>query len=170
MQASFYRVDARMIPPVVVAMVCAVIMVIMEGTTGRGLIILLVLAPFFYLGIEILARKIRVDNQGITVFKFMRSVHLAWSELESLDAVKAGAKLFLIVQGKTSRPILITNTIGPFNRLAQALREVVPPEKVSAACTDVLANPPSKHGPLVQAWIVGLVFLAIVVGRMLGYG
>ncbi|MBI5572814.1 MAG: hypothetical protein HY914_22915, partial [Desulfomonile tiedjei] len=72
--------------------------------------------------------------------------------------------------GRESRPILITNTISPFNELARSLREAVPPEKVSAACSDLLANPPTKRGPLVQAWIVGLVFLAIVVGRMLGYG
>ncbi|MBI5569029.1 MAG: hypothetical protein HY914_03705, partial [Desulfomonile tiedjei] len=95
MQACLYRVDARMIPPVVVAMVCAVILLIMEGQTSRGLVLLLVLVPFFYLGIEILARKIHVDDHGITVSKFMRSVQLAWSEVESLDAVQSSSKLFL---------------------------------------------------------------------------
>ena len=170
MQASFYRVDVRMIPPIVVAMICAAILLIVEEEKSRGLILLLVLMPFFYLGIEILARKIRLDDDGITVSKFMRSVHLDWSEVESLDAVQTGNKVFLIVQGEDSRPILITNTISPFKELAQALRERVPPDKVSAACNDVLANLPTKHGPLVQAWIVGLVFLAVVVAKMLGYG
>ena len=161
MQASFYRVDPRMIPPVVVAMVCAAVLLVMEGLTNRGMILLLVLAPFFYLGIEILARKIRVDDQGITVFKFLRSVHLEWSDIDSLDAIQTGSKLFLIIQSEESRPVLITNTISHFKELGQRLLEAVPPGKVVAACRDSVLNPPVKHGPLIQAWIVCLVFLAM---------
>ena len=46
----------------------------------------------------------------------------------------------------------------------------VPKEKISVAAGDLLADPPSKHGPLIQAWIVCFVLTALVIGKILGYG
>jgi hypothetical protein len=94
METVHYRVDPRMIPPVMIAMGAGVLFLTLEGPTKRAGLIALVLAPFFYLGAEILARRITLGEGGITVSKLLRSVRLSWSEVASVDAVRSGNKLF----------------------------------------------------------------------------
>jgi hypothetical protein len=170
MDTRHYRVDSRMIAPVVIAMVCGAVLVVFEGLTQRGLLLVCLLLPFFYLGFEILARRIVIDSRGIVISKFLRSVSVAWSDIESLDAVKSGSKLFLLLQAGHTRPLIITNTIRPFDDLVEALLERLPPATVAPGAREMLQQPPSKHGPLIQAWVVALVLGGMVVGRLLGYG
>jgi len=159
-----------MIPPVVLAMGFGAFLVFLEGpNTRKGLILLLILAPFFYLGAEILARKIVLDADGVHVSKLLRSVSLPWADIRLVDAVRTGSKVFLILQPEEGRPALITNTIRPFDKLVANVLEQIPPERVAQGAVDMLTAPPSKLGPLVQAWIVCLVFIGLVAGKLMGY-
>jgi hypothetical protein len=169
MEMHRYRVDPRMIPPVILSMGFGAFLIFLEGLSQRGILLILLLSPFFYLGAEILARKIVFDSEGMTVAKFLRSVRVEWSELNSLDAIRSGSKLFVILQGREARPVVITNTIAPFKDLVDRLLEFVPPDKVAPSARELLANPPSKHGPLLQAWITCMVITGLVVGKILGY-
>jgi hypothetical protein len=170
MQPYVYRVDSRMIAPVVMAMGLGAVLLVLEAATKRGLLLFMILAPFYYLGAEILARKITLTSEGITVQKFLRSVHVDWREILMLDAFRSGSKLFVILQSQEGRPVLITNTIRPFEDLLNKLQEMVPAEKISETAKEFFSDPPSKHGLLLQAWVVCLVIAAVVVGRLLGYG
>ena len=159
-----------MIPPIVIAMASGLYLLFLEGLTDRGLLLAFLLCPFYYLGAEVLVRRITVDDRGILVSKLFRSVFVRWSEVESLDAVQAGNKLFVIVQAYDRRPFFITNTIRPFVELKDRILEYVPDDRIATGTRDTLANPPTKHWPMVQAWIVCLVLTGIVVARLLGYG
>jgi len=159
-----------MIPPVIMSMSFGAFLILMEGATGRGLLLFALLFPFYYLGAEILARKIILNQNGIIVQKFLRSVHMNWSEIDTLDVVRTGRKVFLILQGGQGRPVLITNTIQPFEEFLKRLTEKLAEEKVSAAVRELVKEPPSKYGPMVQAWIVCLVLLGIILGKLMGYG
>ncbi len=165
-----YRVDPRLIPPTALAMIFGFLLLCLEGPVKRGFLLLLLLAPFFYLGAEILARKIVIDEKGITISKLLRSVSLEWSEIQSLDAVRSGSKVFLILLGDHGRPVLITNTIRSFSELVSRVLEHVPTGKVADGAVQILSDPPSKTGPLVQAWIVCLVLAGLAVGKLLGFG
>lgn len=169
MEMSVYRVDPRMIPPVILAMLFAVGLMVLEGPTNRGFLLLVVLLPFFYLGVEILARKITLDERGILVSKFLRSVFVPWSDIDSLDAVQSGRKLFIIIQTEQARPVLITNTISPFSELTGKLLQGVPAGKVSESFRDLMSSAKAKQAPYIHAWIVCLVMVAMVVGKLMGY-
>ncbi|MEJ2716213.1 MAG: hypothetical protein P8182_03605 [Deltaproteobacteria bacterium] len=125
--------------------------------------------PFYYLGAEILARTVSLDEKGITISKFLRSVRMEWPEIHSLDAVQSGKKVFIILQAHGQKPVLVTNTIGPFHELVEQLLDRIPEERVTPDARILLAAAPSKHGPLIQAWIVCGVLVALVVGKILGY-
>jgi hypothetical protein len=159
-----------MIPPVVLAMGFGIVLLGLEGATQTGFLLLALLLPFFYLGAEILARRIALDSRGLEISKLLRTVRLEWSEIRYLDAVKTGNKLFLILQPEQGRPTLITNTIQPFQDLAQRILENVTHDKVSDYAREVIQDPPAKRGPMIQAWIVCLVLAGIVAGKLLGYG
>jgi hypothetical protein len=170
METETYRVDPRMVPAVVLAIGFGVILLILEGATKRGFLLLFLLSPFFYLGAEILARRIVLDAQGITIYKFLRSVSVQWSDVTSVDAVKSGSKLFLIIGSDQHRPMLITNTIQSFNEMAEHILGRVPQDKVSSGVREFVSQAPSKFGPVMQAWIICLVLLGIIVGKLMGYG
>ena len=169
MENGRYRVDPGMITPVALAMVSGALLLFLEGLTRKGFLLLLLLAPFFYLGAEILARKISLDDQGITISKFLRSVRIGWSEIQSLDAVRSGTKLFIILLGERGRPTLITNTISPFSDLVDKILGHVPSERIADGAVEILSEPREKKGPLVQAWIVCLVLVGLVAGKFMGY-
>jgi hypothetical protein len=170
MQTSVFRVDTRMIPPVVLAMGFGIALLALEWPSQRTVFLALLLSPFYYLGAEILVRRITLEPDGIFIRKLFRSVQLHWAEVERLDAVQSGHKLFIIIQGHDARPILITNTIRPFDELARRIMESLPQEKISSSAAELLTNPPAKHGPLFQAWVVCLVLAACVAGNLLGFG
>jgi len=169
MSARPYRVDSRMIPPIILAMVAGVLLLVLEGATERGFLTGCLLAPFFYLGAEVLARRISLDETGITVSKLLRSVRIQWNEIESLDAVKSGSKVFLILLSADQPPALVTNTIAHFGELVQAITAHIPESQITDKARNLLTDPPTKHWPMIQAWIVCLVISGVVVGKYLGY-
>ncbi len=168
MEAYEYRVDPRMIPPVIVSMALGAWLVILEGSSERGLLILLILLPFFYIGAEVLARKVIISSQGITIRKLLRSVHIDWSELTTLDYVRSRNKLFLIFQKRDETPTLVTNTLFPFPDLTRKLLQFVPADKIAEGSRELLEDPPAKNGPLIQAWIICIVLTAMMIARFFG--
>ncbi len=170
METRDYRVDSRMIPPVVLAMISGFALLLLEGPTQRGFLLIIILIPFFYLGAEILSRRITVAPEGLTIRKFLRTVRVEWPDIESLDAIKSGNKLFLILTTSSSRPIIVTNTIYGFRELADAILGHVPGTIVSGGAKQILEQTPSKLGPVVQAWIVSVVLAGVLIGRIAGYG
>jgi|UniRef100_A0A7C4EYM7 hypothetical protein len=170
METYEYRVDPRMAPPVVISMALAAWLVFLEGSSERGFFMILILLPFFYLGAEVLARKVIITSQGITIRKLLRSVHMDWTEISTLDYVRSRNKLFLILQTVDGKPSLITNTISPFHDLAKKLLELVPPDKITEGTREALNNPPAKNWPLIQAWIICVVLIALMIGRFFGLG
>ena len=170
METHPFRVDTRMIPPIMLAIAFGCILLIHEGPTRRGILLAVLLAPFFYLAAEILARKILLDERGITISKLFRSVRHEWSDISSVDTVKTGAKIFIILQSNQGGTTLITNTIRPFDRLAAEILTSVPPASIAEGVREQLTDPPTKVGPLFQAWIACLVLAALAIGTLMGYG
>jgi hypothetical protein len=169
MEKDCFRVDPKMLVPVILSMITGVILIFLEGATPKGLLLLIVLCPFFYLGAEILARKITFTDDGVLINKFLRSVSLNWAEIKSVDAVQSGSKLFLILIHDKGRPVLITNTIQRFASVAKRIMDNVPPNKVDENAGRLLENPPSKLSPLIQAWLVFLILGGLVAGRFVGF-
>lgn len=150
-------------------MAAGVILLILEGATTKGLLLLMLLTPFYYLGAEILARRIRLDDSGVTISKLLRSVRMEWSHIQSVEAVKTGRKVFLILQPRQGMPAFITNTVRPFRDLVNRILEKVGSDKISENARELLTDPPPKHGPMIQAWIVCLVLTGLLAGKILGY-
>jgi hypothetical protein len=165
-----YRADPQMIPPVALAMGLGALLLALEGPTSKGFLLFVLLLPFYYLGAEILARKITLGADGLEIAKLLRTVRIAWSDIKYLDAVKTGHKLFLILQAENRRPVIITNTIRPFKELARQILARIPPAQVSDYAKEVIQDPPAKRGPMIQAWIICLVLAGLAAGRLLGYG
>jgi len=166
---TFYRVDPRMIPPVSLAVAAGVILLILEGPTAHGLLVLVILAPFFYLGLEILARKVLLDPHGVTISKLLRTLRMDWNDIEFLDAVRTGRKVFLILHTADGSPTFLTNTLSPFTDLVAEMLRRIPRDRVSENARQLCNDLPTKHGPLIQSWIVCLVLTGLVAGKILGY-
>ena len=170
METTSYRVAQALIPPVILAMGFGLYLLYLEAGSDKFVLTCLVLAPFFYLGLEILARKIIIDDTGVTIRKFLRQKHMKWSEVEHVDAIDARQKVFLILQDKGARTIIITNTIDSFKDLVERVLDHIEKHTIAPNAIEILANPPVKYGPIIQAWFACIVIVGIVVAKMLGYG
>ncbi len=170
MESYDYRVAPQLIPPVVSAMGLGIFLLLLEARGDKAPLLLVILAPFFYLGVEILARRIAVDDTGLTIHKFLRSKRMQWSRIEYLGAVNARHKVFLILQDQGGETAMITNTVQSFKDLVHKIMERTPKDKIEENTAEILSAPPSKYGPTVQAWIVCFVFMGLLAGKFLGYG
>jgi hypothetical protein len=153
--------------PIILAMISGIVLIFLNITKSNSYLFLFILAPFLYLGLEILARKITLDSNGVTVQKFLRSTHLDWPEIENVDGVRSGAKTFLILQSINARPVLITNTIDLFTDLVNTIIQRIPRDKVSDVVREIAQSAPKKLWPIIQAWLVCLIFGAVMVGKFL---
>jgi hypothetical protein len=169
METRPFRVDSRIVPPVALAVAFGCLLLVLEGPTRRGILLAALLAPFYYLAAEILARRIVVDEKGITISKLLRSVRYEWPEISSVSSVRTGSKVFLVLHSEERGTTLITNTIGLFGELAAIVLSSAPRASVADADREQLSDPPGKVGPLVQAWIACLVLAALSIGKLLGY-
>lgn len=167
MERKVYKVDARLKPPVVIAMLSGSGLILMNLVKNNSLIFLIVLSPFIYLALEILIREITVDSKGITIKKFLRSKRFEWPEILNVDAVVSGSKAFLILSSSDDRPALITNSIGNFGGLIDDIIERIPVEKISESVKEVAKSAQRKIWPVIQAWLVCVIFSVILVGKFL---
>ncbi|MGD9819615.1 MAG: hypothetical protein AB7V04_13085 [Desulfomonilaceae bacterium] len=165
-----FRVDLKILPPVVLAMLIGSWIILLERNTERFLLMLVLLTPFYYLGAEILARKIFLDSKGVTVKKLFRESKVSWGDISYVDSLKAGRKVFLIIESGSAKPILLTNTLGQFQNLVHSIIRQVSTDKVSESARDLVNETPKKYGPSIQAWAVALLLSAILIGKLMGYG
>lgn len=164
-----FRVDFRLIPPVVLAMLLGSWIIVMESHSDRFLFLIIILAPFYYLGAEILARKILVDPSGLVVRKLLRTTQITWNDISYIDSIRTGRKVFLIIESDSMRPTLLTNTLGQFTALVQSIIQQIPSDKVSESAVELASAVPNKYGPLIQAWAICVVLGGILLGKLMGY-
>ncbi len=165
-----FRVDIRIIPPVALAMLLGLWIIALESHSERFLIMVVILAPFYYLGAEILTRKIALDSGGITIRKLFRSSEIPWNDILYVDSLRAGKKVFLIIESSSAKPALLTNTLGQFPKLVNSIIQRLPTDKISESARELTRDLPNKYGPLLQAWAICILLSCVLVGKLLGYG
>ncbi len=167
MEHLIYKVDSRMSPPVILAMLSGLALIVISIVKNHSFLFLVAFTPFLYLGMEILARKIVVDPTGLTIYKLFRSKRLNWAQIENVDSVHTGSKFFLILQVSSLRPVIITNTIAFFPDLVKKIIQNIPADKVSESASEISRSNQTKLWPIIQAWLVCAIFFTVMVGKIL---
>jgi hypothetical protein len=164
-----FKPPKALIIPIVPAMAAGGALIILESNTDKGLLLALILAPFYYLGLEILFRRVGITDRGVTIHKFLRTSHVAWPEIRSLDAARTGNKIFIIIQTDAAIPMIISNTIDHFNELSGIILKNIPENKIDPSVHEILSDPGRNRGPIFQAWVVlavvtGVLFFRLILG------
>ena len=94
---------------------------------------------------------------------------MSWGDISYVDSLRSGRKVFLIIESNSTRPALLTNTLGQFPALVESIIQRLPPDKVSDSAIELVKNMPNKYGPMIQAWAVCLKLGAILLGKLMGY-
>ena len=97
MQSYFYRVGSRLLPPWIMAMGFGVFPLVLEGAAKRGLLLFVILAPFYYLRAAILASGTVLRSEGISGSQIpaIRSRRLAGNFLVGCIQVPGGIAVYL---------------------------------------------------------------------------
>lgn len=156
-----------LLAPILPSMAAALILIYLEMNTDKGLLLVIILAPFFYLGLEVLFRRIEVDEKGLIIYKLLRKSELAWPEIQSLDAVRSGSKIFIIMQTNRSIPFIISNTINNFPELSRMILDRARETAIDQGAKEVLDRPVQNNRTVAQAWIAFTVIAGILMFRLI---
>ncbi len=167
MKKSEFKPHPWLLAPILPSMAAAAILIYLEINTDKGILLVIILAPFFYLGLEVLFRRIVLDDQGLVIYKLLRKSELAWPEAQSLDAVRSGNKIFIIIQTHRSIPFIISNTINRFPELVRMILDLAPETAIDAGAKEVLERPVQNNRTIAQAWIAFTVIVGILMFRLI---
>jgi hypothetical protein len=53
--------------------------------------------------------------------------------------------------------------------MTERILDNIPQDKISPGVKEFVSQAPSKFGPVLQAWIICLVLLGVIVGKLMGY-
>jgi hypothetical protein len=166
MEKRSFKPPNALILPIGPAMVAAAGLIFVESGSDKGILLGLILAPFYYLGLEILFRRINVSEKGLEVVKLLRKTSVEWSDVKSLDAVRSGTRIFIIVQSESAIPLIISNTISDFKELSNIILNNVPDHRIDRSVYETLEDPPLNNRPIFQAWVVFMVLASVLAFRL----
>ena len=102
----------------------------------------------------------RSEGSDTTVFQDDCTSVIGWIPQSSWDGEQ------LVDQIQTGIPLIISNTMDDFSKLAAMVLERLPENKVDPGAVEILSEPVSNNKPIYQAWIVLLVITGVLVFRL----
>jgi hypothetical protein len=135
--------------------------VINQGQPTSKIVILgLIIIPIAILFLESISRRAIINEQGVTVAKFLRSKAIPFAEVTAVDTVQVRKRAFVTLS--TERHFLIlSNAYANFPALVHLLLLRLPDSVVSAETRQMAAAPPVKSTDVISCWLA-VILLAII--------
>ncbi|MFA5516334.1 MAG: PH domain-containing protein [Desulfuromonadales bacterium] len=134
--------------------------------TGKIIILGCIILPVAILFLESAFRQAIVDDEGITVKKFLRRKELRFAEVTSVDTVLVRRRAFLTL-GAEDDFLILSNAYADFPALVKELLARVPTPTVSAETQQMAAAPPNKSTDIVSCWLA-VALMAFILFIQLG--
>ncbi|MEZ4601426.1 MAG: hypothetical protein R2940_16680 [Syntrophotaleaceae bacterium] len=128
-------------------------------------VIVLLLAGLFT---ENLFRRIVLDQESITAFRWFRRRILRFSDLTALEAVVMRKRVFTTLW-VDDRFLLISNAYERFPALLAALVNRAPKEAVAEEALRLAGDPPRYNGHVFFCWVALLFSLLILWQQLTGH-
>lgn len=119
---------------------------------AKAIILGFMLLPVIAFFVESACRRAVVDDEGITVYKFLRKKRLSFAEMTAVETVMVRKRVFLTLC-VGDEFIILSNAYADFPRLVRVLLERSPAAAVSAETRTMAAAPPSKSTDIVSCWL-----------------
>ena len=148
---------------------CAILffLTLVQGQPVAKTIILgFIILPVAVLFMESFSRRAVVNDEKVTVFKFLRRKILKFSEITSVETVMVRKRAFLTLCAGDDF-LILSNAYADFPAMVDALLSRVPPDAVSEETRVMATAPPAKSTDVVSCWL-GVLLLAFILYIQLG--
>jgi hypothetical protein len=135
--------------------------VITQGQpTSKIVILALIILPIAILFLESLFRRAEIDEQGVTVAKFLRKRVIAFTDITGIDTLQVRKRAFVTLSTE-QHYLILSNAYADFPALVRTLLERVPEEAVSSETREMAKAPPAKSNDVLSCWLA-VALIAII--------
>jgi hypothetical protein len=135
--------------------------VINQGQPSSKIVILgLIIVPIAILFLESLFRRAIIDEQGVTVAKFLRKRIIAFADITAVDTLQVRKRAFVTLSTE-QHFLILSNAYNNFPVLVRTLLQRVPPGTVSEETREMAKAPPVKSTDVVSCWLA-VALIAII--------
>ena len=132
---------------------------------GERIVLTAIFLLMGYLLLEVFFRQGSFGSGGPEIRKVIRSKGLGWAEITHLGSLVMGSKVYLLLT--TTRGFyILSNNYERFPDLLRGLVDNLHAERKGGEIDGLMANPPHNSQPVLSAWLMALVMMAIMVLRL----
>lgn len=142
---------------------------VQDQPPGRSLFVGAVVLVLALVLAASLSRRIEVDTEGLSVWRFGARRQVRFADLTQIEAVSIRRRLFITLWVDESF-LLVTNAYGDFATLFRVLLQRAPQDVISDEVRELAVDPPRHNGNIVLCWIAVAFSLLILVRQLLGGG
>jgi len=157
MKPKEYRIRTALIVP---HLVCTLMALGLLGTSwhqgeppGRLFIPALLALLFTFLTINILSRRLRIDDRGITQRRLYGAKTVSFEEILRFDATRMRKRVFFALSSAESY-LLFSNAYGDLKDLIHTLIQRLPAAAIGEDIPPLAENPPLHLGSIVTLWLM----------------
>ncbi len=148
------------------ALLLLVVVLAVGQPVAKAIILGAMILPIGGLFLESMFRRAVIDEEGLTVFKFLRNKTIRFAETTAVETVQVRKRVFLTLCADDDF-IILSNAYGDFPALVKALLERVPAETISEETRQMAQAPPRKSADIVSCWLA-VALLAFILYIQLG--
>jgi hypothetical protein len=140
----------------------------MKGDPPIKVVVLIaILAPFYYLFLELAYRKIYITEDDIFIKKLFRKRIISKEQVDKIDTAYVKKKLFVILELQGKSPVVISTAYGRFSDLVKKLISLVGEDKASDTARSLPEAGYKRFSDSISVWTVIVVFIFIIIMRLL---
>jgi hypothetical protein len=111
--------------------------------------------------LESLFRRIVIDKDSITHFKFLRQKTMLFAHITSFESMSLRKRVFSTLTSEESF-LIFTNAYGNYADLTREILARLPEKAVSPETRELASSPPVKHGDVISFWVTAIILGAIL--------
>ncbi len=130
-------------------------------------ILILLVIPVLVYYISLLAKEVKVDDEGICVKGIFRKKEFKWENMDSV-MVTHGRKTFIFLTLKDGTSAIIDDTLGNFEELMKIIGKNVKKEALPDDWDRIVNSYKRSNFSIILVYIAGLLLLFVVLKSFIG--
>ena len=135
--------------------------IVQQESTGKILILAVIMVPVLTLFAASWRREIRLDDQAITARRLLRPKRIALDAVTTVETVRVRRRVFVSISTEEDF-LILSNNYDRFGELLARLCELLPESKISEETRALLSDLPRKSNDIFSVWLAVLVLLLIL--------
>ncbi len=111
--------------------------------------------------LESLFRRIVINRDSITHFKFLRQKTMPFADITSFESMSLRKRVFSTLSSEENF-LIFTNAYENYADLTREILERLPKNAVSPETRELASFPPVKRGDIISFWITAIILGAIL--------